>query len=449
MLQSSAIGQSNSSCVVASGFATYDQSYHDKLSAYFARLRDMSDRLKRLNASGLAVQASQQLFIHAKWLTRYTAYWSRLDDLLDRLEDSFLDYDQSYVASQSPVDGSWGWHYREFHHKFDATIGRLHELASQQVAPEYALDFLEPVATRDKMIETLERLRTSDIPATGRNQRDEYGAVLTCLGQICFKPKLRDYVQRHVKGIDLDQAYVAAFEDFLDQSQNPDTGYWGPWYRANGQVHRYDDLSYTFHITSYRKGQVKRWPQIIETTFANKVRAYPAGWLHNGHFNNHNNYDVAKIFRFGWPHMTMAEKTQARAEIRRMLDWCLTHSMDNNGGFVMDASYYNSVEACYYFGISFLEEIGVFDPDRCFWSEDEFEDRDVLADKLQQALGQLNQNHEQITAARWKLDRGEPRRRARRRTAPLKERKDRSGGGVCYRLSPGALSQLSGNIQGA
>lgn len=391
-------------CVVKSDFSTFDRQYADRLARYHDKLQHFSEKLCKLENTGVASHASRQLFIHAKWLTKYTAYWSRLDSLLDRLDSSFLEHDQSYVAEQSPHDGSWGWHFREFHHKFDATIGRLHELAAQNKPPEYALDFLEPVATRDRMIDYLERLRISDIAETGRNQRDEYGAVLTCLGQICFKPGLRDYVRQHVRGIDLSDDYIDAFEDFLDRSQNPGTGYWGPWYRSNGRIYRYDDLSFTFHIISYRKGRVQHWPEIIATTFANKAKNYPQGWLSNGRYNNHNNYDVAKVFRFGWPHMSAAEKERAQGEIGHMLNWCLTRSMDGEGRFQMDANFYNSREACYYFGVSFLDEVGYFDPGRRFWSGQRFPDSRSNGLRIRRQLDRLNPGHDQVTAARWKLD---------------------------------------------
>ncbi|WP_259782670.1 hypothetical protein [Aestuariispira ectoiniformans] len=409
MLQTPAAHGALAHCVVSSDFASYDQHYSKRLSGYLEKLQRAARNIQRLDEAGIATHASQQLFIHAKWLSKYTAYWSRLDALLERLESSFLEFDQDYVANQSPYDGSWGWHYKEFHHKFDATIGRLHELEERQAAPQFALDFLEPVSTRNKMIEYLERLRVSDIAATGRNQRDEFGAVLTCLGQICFKSGLRNYVQQHVKGIDLDQDYIDSFREFLDQSQNPETGYWGPWYKSNGRIHRYDDLSFTFHVISYRKGQVNHWPEIIDTTFANKAKSYPRGWLHDGRYNNHNNYDVAKIFRFGWPQMTAAERTRASTEIQHMLDYCLDRSMDDEGRFHMDSKFYNSQEAAYYFGVSFLEEAGYFDPDRRFWTDRAFpENKDVIG-KIRNQLDQLNPSHDHVTAARWKLEKSQPR----------------------------------------
>ena len=173
-------------CVIERDFTRYDRAYHDKVQRYNDHLGVMAAILRRFSEYSRTMLASQQLYIYAKWLARYTAYWPRLDDLVEKLESSFDETDQSYVARQSEIDGSWGWQYTEFHHKFDATIVRLHELASEKRAPRYPLHFLEPVSTIPKMRTYLESLLISDVAATGRNQRDELGSVLCCLAQLCF-----------------------------------------------------------------------------------------------------------------------------------------------------------------------------------------------------------------------------------------------------------------------
>ncbi|WP_235284962.1 hypothetical protein [Thalassospira sp. HJ] len=346
--------------------------------------------------------ASQQLYIYAKWLSRYTAYWPRLDSLVARLENSFDETDQSYVARQSSVDGSWGWQYTEFHHKFDATIVRLHELATEKRAPRHPLHFLEPVSTIPKMRAYLEDLLVSDIAATGRNKRDELGSVLCCLAQLCFKPRLRNFAREHVRGIALDDAYIKAFTDFLDDIQNPETGYWGPWYCSEGKTHRYDDLSFTFHIVSYRKGDVRHWPSLIRTTLERRGEEYPVGWRSRGNFNNHNNYDVAKIFRHGWSHMTPAQQDFASTQLDGMLDWCLTHSMRKDGSFVFDEQFYNSLESCHYFGVSFLDEVGYFRPRKRFWTDRKFPEAGRVQHHVIARLNEFCPQNPSVIAAKWK-----------------------------------------------
>ena len=383
-------------------FTRYDRSYHDKAEKYKDHLGKVAGVLRRFSEYSRTMLASQQLYIYAKWLARYTAYWPRLDDLVTRLENSFDDVDQSYVARQSAVDGSWGWQYTEFHHKFDATIVRLHELATERRAPRHPLHFLEPVSTIPKMRDYLDNLLVSDIAATGRNKRDELGSVLCCLAQLCFKPRLRNFAQQNVRGIELDDAYIKAFTDFLDDIQNPETGYWGPWYSSNGAIHRYDDLSYTFHIVSYRKGDVRHWPDIIRTTFDRRDAEYPLGWRSRGKFNNHNNYDVAKIFRHGWGHMTGGQQAFAAQQLGHMLDWCLNTSMRDDGSFVFDKRFYNSLESCHYFGVSFLDEVGYFRPRKRFWTDQTFPEAATIQHRVIGRLNEFSGDNPSVIAAKWK-----------------------------------------------
>ena len=202
-------------CVITRDFTRYDQGYQDKALKYIDNLGALSIALRKFSEYSRTMLASQQLYIHATWLARYPAYWPELDRMVDRLENSFDDADQCYVARQSSIDGSWGWQYNEFHHKFDATIVRLHELVREGRAPRYPLSFLEPIATAPAMRDHLEKLLVSDIATTGRNQRDEFGSVICCLAQLCFKPSLRRYAQENVLGIELDQSYVDAFTGVL------------------------------------------------------------------------------------------------------------------------------------------------------------------------------------------------------------------------------------------
>lgn len=389
--------------VITRDFTRYDSAYQDKAQRYTDHLGTMAGILGRLSEYSRTMLASQQLYIYAKWLARYTAYWPRLDDLVARLERSFADVDQSYIARQSAVDGSWGWQYTEFHHKFDATIVRLHELAAEKRAPRYPLHFLEPVSTIPKMRAYLENLLVSDIAATGRNQRDELGSVLCCLAQLCFKPRLRKFARENVRGIELDDAYIKAFTDFLDDIQNPETGYWGPWYSSDGNIHRFDDLSYTFHIVSYRKGDVRQWPNIIRTTLERRDAEYPLGWRSRGAFNNHNNYDVAKIFRHGWTHMTNSQQAFAASQMDRMLDWCLNHSMRPDGSFVFDELFYNSLESCHYFGVSFLDEVGYFRPRKRFWTSRKFPEAPDIQHRVIARLNEFSADNPSIIAAKWKV----------------------------------------------
>jgi hypothetical protein len=134
------------------------------------------------------------------------------------------------------------------------------------------------------------------------------------------------------------------------------------------------DLSFTFHIISYRRGAVARWPQIIATTIAIADEPYPFGWLHRGELTNHNNHDVAKVFRYGWPYMSADQRQRAAAAIATMLQWTLSNSLRADGSFKSVPTFFSSLGADFYFGVSFLQTIGYWDPAKRFWTTQSFAD---------------------------------------------------------------------------
>ena len=75
---------------------------------------------------------------------------------------------------------------------------------------------------------------------------------------------------------------------FIDDWQDPETGFWGAWYRDGVQIYRTSDLSITFHIVSYRNGEVDRKVAIGEHLLASKYEEYPYGWFKDGRMSNHN-----------------------------------------------------------------------------------------------------------------------------------------------------------------
>lgn len=77
------------------------------------------------------------------------------------------------------------------------------------------------------------------------------------------------------------------------------------------------DLSITYHVVHARRGLVRHLPELIETAFAIREQAYPYGWLSDGHWTNDDNCDLARLFRYGWPHMDDAQRGRRTARCRR------------------------------------------------------------------------------------------------------------------------------------
>jgi hypothetical protein len=148
----------------------------------------------------------------------------------------------------------------------------------------------------------------------------------------------------------------------IDWWQDPKSGYWGAWYRDGERVFKTTDLSITYHIVHARHGRVRHWPELIDTTFAIREHAYPYGWLSDRHWTNHNNYDLARLFRYGWTHMSDHQRREAARTLQDMLSWSFKETVrPDYRGFHPNPRLASSLGAEFYFGASFLVAAGFFD----------------------------------------------------------------------------------------
>jgi phosphoribosylformylglycinamidine (FGAM) synthase PurS component len=353
-------------------FEKYDPDYQVHREHYGKRLEEMSAAIANAQAEGRNLHCSQQIFLEAKWLHRYTAHWDRMEDKLKRIELSLDEHDQSYAAEQSPVDGFWGVCYEKWFMRLGATLSALESLSLRSEQPRYSLRSAGRFDTGKKLLTRLQDLLVSDIANTGVNNRAELGSLITTFSQGFFKPHLREIL---VTSFDQSRtssvfdSLTEAFLFFLNGAQNGSTGYWGAWYIVDGKVHKSRDLSMTYHIIAYKRGRVEHWPEILETTAAIESEPYPYGWRHNGQYNNHNLYDVAKMYKFGWPHMSETEQTNVRAQIESMIEWSLANTVGPDYTFKHDPTFSDSLADEYYFGISFFDVVGYWQPKRRFWTD--------------------------------------------------------------------------------
>ena len=303
---------------------------------------------------------SEQIRQEAKWLLNYRSDWPRLDARLAALAASLTRLDQPPAAQAA--DGSWAACTTELYRKLEPTVD---ELQARDLDPGCLrrLAFLAPLQDAAALRAYLWSLQISDIARTGRNDRDQLGAVLTGLTQLVYKDDLRAILDDARLGFAVDQPLENALADFLAATQHPRTGYWGPWYRFGDRLVMVQDLSFTFHQVSYRKGAVPGWERLAETTLRIKDLTYPNGWRTKaGTLSNHHNYDVVQILFYGWPHVSRALKRRAADEIGVMLAWCLDESLDERG-FKGDEPF----EALY-FGVRFLDRVGYWDDAKRFWT---------------------------------------------------------------------------------
>jgi hypothetical protein len=146
-----------------------------------------------------------------------------------------------------------------------------------------------------------------------------------------------------------------------------------------------DDMAMTFHVISDLNGRVNHLDQIAKRTLQLDDVDFPAGIRFNGHYEDHLNWDVVKIFREAWPYLDEPTRQQARAEMSGMLNWCLTHSYQPDGSFkVSDLD--DTPGDAYRYGVDFLAELGYFQSKDRFWTDQQFPKSKAVHDRIEAKL---------------------------------------------------------------
>ena len=390
--------------LVEEQFALFQPDYRALKATRIERLHGLEERLFELQAAGEPMFCSAHMLNETRWLLQSTTQWSRIDKQLWLLGASLQDKDQYFAMNQESHDGSWGVCYDEWFKKLDPMIQAINGMAGKDIGPEHSeLAFLQPIDTPPELIDYLDQVRLSDIAATGHNRRDELGAVTSVVAEIVFKERVQDYLARHVQNLVLGPDYVAAFRRYIDEWQDPETGYWGPWYLINGEIRKSTDLSTTYHIIAYRKGDVARWDRIVATTLALENEEYPYGWRYQGRMTDHNAYDVVRIFQLGLRHMGEAERAQASAAIARLLDWSLTESLQPDGAFAAPAGFSSSVSDAQYYGVSLLTKAGYCASKPAFWTDRTWPEARATCCRIAQRLQGFSTQIPAAEAARRRL----------------------------------------------
>jgi hypothetical protein len=102
--------------------------------------------------------------------------------------------------------------------------------------------------------------------------------------------------------------------------------------------------------------------------------------------------------------MSASQKQQARDAIREMLTWTLEESFNPDGSFKTDPTFFSSVSADYYFGVSFLDEIGFWNRDERFWTEEEFAGSDAICRRVKIRMTESTLDDPQARVALEKLN---------------------------------------------
>lgn len=347
-------------------FIEYDPDYLANIAIREQRLDALAERLFARTAGGFDTRCSRQIFLEAKWLVGYTAWWSRIDARLDDLEASFDQVDQSFAAEPSPEDGFYGRCAETMFIRIEDTLVNYFDLAGDGTMPSVEHVPLPELRTKEGLTSFLTDRLVSDIPNTGEDLRSRFGSLVSIFAAADRRDSVMELASSTVRGAQLTPGQLNEqrlhFNYLVSIWQEPGTGYWGAWYRDGNQVFKTTDLSITYHIVHARRGEVQYWPELIRTTFAIREQDYPFGWLSDGHWTNHNNYDLARMFRYGWPHMTEAQRDETARTLQDMIDWSFAETvLPGYQGFLPDPQLSSSLESEFYFGASFLVAAGFFE----------------------------------------------------------------------------------------
>ena len=316
------------------------------------------------------VSCSHQIVTELRWLTSSTAYIDRIDARLADLRASLAHPELEARARQQDADGSWGHCYNAWFFRLDASYdGHFSQNEGGSHIP-----LLDRINSPSKLTRYVNSICVSDVSHDGEDHRREMNEALSTLIRLILRGQPRAY--------QWNPAMKSTMLDLLRQMRNPSTGWWGERYRRDGRVDFVDDISITFHVVNYLKGEVSDLSTVAATLLELKNSEYPVGWLADGRYLTHHSMDVVALFQYAWPEMTADQRQSASVEIEKMLQWCLKDSVLPDGSFRASTGGEDSLEENEYFGVAFLARVGYFDPHKQFWTNQQFPEGPALRLRL-------------------------------------------------------------------
>jgi hypothetical protein len=344
-------------------------------------LRPLVKEIERHQAAGEGMQYSMHIYREIRWRLNFTSDVQATRASIADLRQSLAQPAQQKLAAQQQAsDGSWGlgltvWYLKLYYSVEDGLHGGN---------PQYPLSFLDRINSPEKLTAQLDSDLHDDFTKTGVFNREELDETFSALARLLFGTRRTGY-SFHPQLQD-------ALREFVERWQNPATGCWGQWMVDRlGRIWKMDDMAMTFHVVSDFHGQVKHLDLIAKRVLQLDSANFPAGIRFNGHYENHLNWDVVKIFRVAWPNLDAATRQEVRAEISRMLDWCLANSYQPDGSFkVSDLD--DTLGDAYSYGVSFLEETGYFRRQGRFWTDQDFPEAKAVHDRIEARLKAIGLN---------------------------------------------------------
>jgi hypothetical protein len=361
--------------VIRADMAAFNPHYREMMAERRMILAPLVKRIYDQEAQGRKVTCSFQILTETRWLLGYTADFAHIDRRLNDLKESLAHPEREALAEQQdPRDGSWGGCYTEWWERLDASYDFLQMEKARGITPKYRFSLLDRINSPEKLKAYFASITTSDVAHTGLDNRKELNGAFVDLIRLVNASEPVGYPWHP-------QLKQTLMDLTLDVYRNLDTGWWGATYIHNGKREYIDDLSMTFHIVHALDGDVPLKDRLATTLFAVKDVDYPVGWMDHGVQSNHNNMDVIVLMRHSWKSMTEAQRQRGAEEIRRMLHWCLTESLQPDGSF-RSLGADQSIEEDEHFGVAFLARIGYFDNSARFWTKEDFPEAESNRQKI-------------------------------------------------------------------
>ncbi len=358
-------------------------SYVTLMVPRYRALKELEQQVMKREAEMRDVSCSHQIVTELRWLMGSTVDTERIDARLDDLRASLSHPELETSAREQDADGSWGRCYDAWFFRLDASYDG--HFARDEGGDHIPL--LDRVNSPQKLAQYINSISVSDVSHSGVDHRREMNEALATLIRLIVRglpSKCRWHPEMR-----------ATLLDLLKQLRNPATGWWGERYQREGRIDFVDDMSITFHIVSYLKGQVTDLDKVANTLLELKDQEYPNGWLEDGKYLTHHNMDVVVLFQYAWPHMSEVQRRAASIEIEKMLQWCLKDSVLPDGSFRASTGGEDSLEEDEYFGVAFLARAGYFDASRRFWTDQPFPE----AENLRRRMIDFIQRHKASGAA--------------------------------------------------
>jgi len=346
-------------------------------------LRPLVKEIVRRQSEGEGMQYSMHIYREIRWLLNFTpdieGTRTRVADLRRSLAEPA---EQKLADEQQASDGSWGlginaWYLRLYY--------SVDQVKNCRQRPQYPLSFLDRINSPEKLTAQLDSVLLDDFTKTQEFNRERLDETFSALARLLFatqpsacytfNPGLRE-----------------ALRTFVEHWQNPATGCWGQWLvDRQGRIWKMDDMAMTFHVVSDLHGQVPHLDLIAKRVLELDGVNFPAGIRFNGHYENHLNWDVVKIFRYAWPDLDASTRERARDEVSRMLHWCLTESYQPDGSFKA-SDLDDTLGDAYSYGVSFLQEAGYFRRQDRFWTSQDFPGSEAVRDRIEAKLKSIGLN---------------------------------------------------------